>query len=290
VRLKGRPALRVVNGTIDSNDPLFGEWGGSLIGIAELPELTGSVGRINGDGSHIGTGFVIGDGMVMTNRHVLEAIAEEVRNSTGSKWLFSFADVTIDFSETADGGARFRVKSVIAFGPDSIEGKVRFPRLDMALLEVETTNAAGAKLPKPLPMIDDRPELAQKGDMFTIGFPARPSTSSMIDPATGSFSLEISKRLAQIFNVRYGRKYLSPGIVDRPTDVPGDFRHWVFAHDATTLGGNSGSAAIRIMDPLGVCGLHFGGGTLTANYAHNLAAVKASSLIPPLDGPGTIWR
>jgi serine protease len=159
----------------------------------------------------------------------------------------------------------------------------------MALLEVESTNAAGQSLPKPMPLIGDVPDLQQKGDMFTIGFPARPSTSAMVDPATGQFSLEISKRLAQIFNVKYGRKYLSPGIVDTPTGVVGDTRAWVFTHDATTLGGNSGSAVLRIMDPFGVCGLHFGGSTLTANYAHGLAAVKATGLIPQLAAAGIRW-
>jgi serine protease len=289
VKMKGRPSFRVVSGTIDPHDPLFGEWGGSLIVLPELPTITGAVGRIDGDGSHVGTGFVIGDGVIMTNRHVLEAIAEEVRNSTGSKWVFSFGEVTIDFSENADGSARFRIKSLIATGPDPIEGLVRFPRLDMALLEVETVNAAGLKLPTPLRMIDARAELQQKGDMFTIGFPARPSTSSMIDPATGTFSVEVAKRLTEIFNVKYGKKYLSPGIVDQPTGVSGDLRNWVFTHDATTLGGNSGSAAIRLMDPLGVSGLHFGGATLTANYAHSIAAVKASGVLPAIAGAGITW-
>lgn len=288
VQLKGRPALRVVNGTVDVSDPLFGEWGGSLIGLAEMPALTGAVGRINGDGSHIGTGFVVADGVVMTNRHVAEAIAEEVTNGAQSKWVLSFNDVTIDFSETADGSARFRVKSIIAAGPEPIENQVRFHRLDMALLEVETTNAAGKKLPSPLALIKSRPELLEKGDMFTIGYPARPSTSSMIDPETQTFSLEVSKRLGQIFNLKFGRKYLSPGIVDRPT-APGDLRHWVFTHDATTLGGNSGSIVVRMMDVLGAAGLHFGGATLTANYAHSLAAVKESGVLPLLNETRFRW-
>ncbi len=299
VRMKGRPSLRVVGGTIDANrivggtidmnDPLFGEWGGSLITQPELPGMTGAVGRIDGDGAHIGTGFVIGKNVVMTNRHVLEAIAEQVSNSSGSKWVFSFNQVTIDFSDAADGSARFLVKSVLACGPDPIEGKVRFPRLDMALLEVESANSALLPLPKPIKLIKSGPELAQKGDMFTIGFPARPSTSSMIDPATGTFSIEVSKRLAEIFGVKFGKKYISPGVVDQPSGVAGDIRKWVFTHDATTLGGNSGSPAIRIMDPFGAAGLHFGGGTLSANYAHSLAAVKASGVIPELEAEGIVW-
>uniref|UniRef100_Q07HM2 Peptidase S8 and S53, subtilisin, kexin, sedolisin n=1 Tax=Rhodopseudomonas palustris (strain BisA53) TaxID=316055 RepID=Q07HM2_RHOP5 len=289
VQLKGRPALRVVDGTISPTDPLFGEWGGSLLPLPEIPAFTSAVGRIDGDGGHVGTGFLIGADLVMTNRHVLEAIAEEVKGPAGSKWIFAYNNVTIDFSDGADGSKRFQVKSVIACGPDPIENRVRFPHLDMALLQVETTNAAGQKLPPALPLIDETPDLHQKGDMFIIGFPARPSTSSMVDPATGQFSVEVSKRLAQIFNVRYGRKYLSPGIVDTPQGLVGDGRNWVFSHDATSLGGNSGSPAFRIMDPFGACGLHFGGATLTANYAHSLAAVKATGLIAALAKPDVNW-
>jgi hypothetical protein len=111
----------------------------------------------------------------------------------------------------------------------------------------------------------------------------------MIDPKTGAFSIEVSKRLAQIFNLKFGRKYLSPGAVDQPTDVTDDTQHWVFTHDATTLGGNSGSAVIRVMAPLGVAGLHFGGATLTANFAHSLAAVKASDKLPALKDPSINW-
>jgi hypothetical protein len=289
VKLTDRPALRVVNGTLDPTDPLFGEWGGTLIGLAEMPDLTNAVGRIDGDGQHIGTGFLISTGTIMTNRHVLEAIAEQVSGPTGAQWVFSVGEATIDFSETADGSARFRIKSIITAGAQPIDGKVRLDHLDMALLEVETTNAAGLKLPKPLSLIDARPELKTKGDMFTIGFPARPGTSSMIDPKTGAFSIEVSKRLAQIFNLKFGRKYLSPGAVDQPTDVTDDTQHWVFTHDATTLGGNSGSAVIRVMAPLGVAGLHFGGATLTANFAHSLAAVKASDKLPALKDPSINW-
>ncbi len=290
VKLKDRPALRVVNGTVDPSDPLFGEWGGSLLATPELPQLTGGVGRINADGDHIGTGFVIGTGIIMTNRHVLEAIAEEVRGAGAPRWVFSTNQPTIDFSETADGSGRFKLTAIIAAGADPIHGRVLFSNLDMALLAVETTNAAGRQLPRAIAPIADRPDLSQKQDLFTIGFPARPSTSAMVDPTTGGFSLEVSKRLGQIFSLSYGRKYLSPGRVEHATAVEGDARHWVFTHDATTLGGNSGSCVVRFVDVLGAAGLHFGGQTLTANYAHSLAAVRASGALPVLDGQEFQWR
>jgi len=290
VKLTGRPALRVVDGTVDVNDPMFGEWGGTLIALGELPTTTGAVGRIDGDGDHIGTGFVVGPGIIMTNRHVLEAIAEEVQGANGSaKWVFSVDKPTIDFSSNADGSARFRIRSIIAAGKDPIDRTVFFPHLDMALLEVETANSSGAKLPKALHLIDDAPELQQKGDLYVVGYPARPGTSAMVDPKTNEFSMEVAKRLAQIYNVKYGRKYLSPGAVEKPGGLANDPHKWVFSHDATTLGGNSGSLVVRFLDQIGVSGLHFGGATLTANYAHKLAAVKASGILPELTAGGISW-
>jgi serine protease len=292
VKIKDRPALRVVGGTVDPNDPLFGEWGGSLVATPELPQLTGAVGRIDADGDHIGTGFVIAAGIAMTNRHVLEAIAEEVQGAGAQapRWVFSCNEPTIDFSETADGSRRFKITGIVAAGADPIHGRVAFSQLDMALLAVEATNAAGEPLPQPIPPIADRPDLSQKQELFTIGFPARPSTSAMVDPNIGEFSLEVSKRLGQIFGLNYGRKYLSPGRVEQAEDIAGDSRHWVFTHDATTLGGNSGSCVVRLLDVLGAAGLHFGGQTLTANYAHSLASVRASGALSALDGPEFDWR
>jgi serine protease len=162
---------------------------------------------------------------------------------------------------------------VIAAGPDPINDRVDFARLDMTLLTVETTNAEDKALPKAYTLLRDTGALRLKEYLFAMGYPARPSTAAMIDPNTGQFSPEIADRLGQIFNVSYGRKYVSPGAIESTAD--GD-RRWVFSHDATTLGGSSGSCVVSIADPLGVVGLHFGGSTLTANYAHSLAAVRAN--------------
>ncbi len=112
----------------------------------------------------------------------------------------------------------------------------------------------------------------------------------MFDPATGEFSADISKRLAQIFNFQYGRKYISPGMIEvTPGTLDGDPKGWVFAHDATTLGGNSGSAVLGLGAQPNVIGLHFGGAPLTANYAHTLAKVKATGTLAALASARIEW-
>jgi hypothetical protein len=91
------------------------------------------------------------------------------------------------------------------------------------------------------------------------------------------------EQLRKIFGLRYGRKYFSPGIVRNAVGQdPADAARWVFSHDATTLGGNSGSAVFHFGEGLGVIGLHFAGDWMRANYAHSLLAVRPS--VPLLEG------
>src|SRR5205807_6175189 len=114
------------------------------------------VGRIDAGGDHVGTGFLIGPGIAVTNRHVLEAIAEEVRGAAATRWIFPDQNPTIDFAEAADGSRRFQIMAVLAAGLDSTNGLVNFAHLDMALLAIEPTNAAGQPLPPPLGVIGNK--------------------------------------------------------------------------------------------------------------------------------------
>ena len=68
VELTDRPALRIVAGSVALDDPLMGEWVGRFFDFANLPSLTSAVGRIDICAQHVGTGFVIAPGMIMTNQ------------------------------------------------------------------------------------------------------------------------------------------------------------------------------------------------------------------------------
>ena len=112
--------------------------------------------------------------------------------------------------------------------------------------------------------------------MFVFGFPAAPHI--LPTDSSGNPRMDVIKRLRAIFGTKYSVKYLSAGVINKPVGVLSDDpRNWTFAHDATTLGGNSGSCIFRISDGhFGVAGLHFAGDWMRANFAHGIAAVIGS--------------
>ncbi|KPL53254.1 hypothetical protein ABB55_14390 [Prosthecomicrobium hirschii] len=288
VRLKGRPAFKVTDSAIVMDEAKLTDWGGTFM-LAEqwIKPLVQAVGRIDLNHDHVGTGFVVGDGLVMTNRHVLEAIADLVSGPNApEQWLLRDA-VTINFDDRGRGSKhRFAAKSVVAAGPDEIARRVDFRHLDMAVLEVGTEamvaeGNARAKLPAALPILCDEADGESATDVLVVGYPARPGLDAFIDPDTKEHSDDIQKKLSMIFGLDFSRKYLSPGrIVDTAGSFADDTKKWVMSHDATTLGGNSGSVVVALTDGLPALALHFAGRPLTANYCHSIGAVKASRALP----------
>lgn len=277
VKLHGRPALPVLaDNRIDPEDPRIGDW--LILGdAAPFSSQLAAVGRIDLDGSHVGTGWVAAPGLIVTNRHVLEELAEEFRTASGTRWVFRRTP-TINFASAGTGAATaFRLTDVVATGADRIDGRVVFRHLDFVVLAVESTNAAGTPLPQPLALLSDPAWSTAKTQVLLAGYPARPSSAALRDPVTGAPLRDVITRLTELYGYSFSRKYLSPGEIETAAGkVPGDSRNWVCAHDATTLGGSSGSWMLHLGDPGAVIGLHFGGGTLQANYAHSLAAVRAA--------------
>lgn len=283
VLLTGRPALRVVKGMIDPDDPQIDEWAASLIPARKsLKPVFDAIGRIDvmtADGqAHVGTGTVIGKGLVMTNRHVIDVFAEPLPAAGGKQRFLLNGDVSICFDEAAeDDTRRFAVKSIVTAGRQRIGPFVDLAKLDIAILEVETTNKAG----KPLPAAAGSAPLmlgsGAKSNLIVAGYPAPPPREAAIDPDTGKVSTAIWDRFFELFGDDYSIKYVSPGrILNQPGSVSGDKVGWAFSHDATTLGGNSGSAILSLHAPYGVGGLHFGGEVLRQNLAHDLATVAAA--------------
>jgi len=102
-----------------------------------------------------------------------------------------------------------------------------------------------------------------------VGFPAPPGMVPRDEK--GALRNDVIERLREIFGLNYRRKYFSPGMA-----TVGSLE-WVFNHDATTLGGNSGSVVGALSGDLPAVGLHFAGDWLRANHAHDLAVVRAQS-------------
>jgi len=283
VRLTGRPALRVRNGTIDLNDPRAADWHDELFLLLQQPDFLRralSAGRIDLDGVHVGSGSVVGPGLVLTNRHVLQALAAPVpRRENPDRWVLTGDGATIDFSEepsSLTGATRFRITGVVGAGPSNIDfDSLDFSDLDAALLEVETTNSDGKALPEPIGLARKPTRVDRGTHVIVVGYPARPGSLPVLN---GGVDVEVAKRLNELFGLDYSHKYIAPGEIDLSTGgLVGDTSAWTFSHDATTLGGNSGSCVFGLADPLGVVGLHFGGGWRRANYAHAVGAIARNN-------------
>ncbi len=276
VQLDGRPALRLRDDGVDPNDPQLGDWQGAVVLHPTFATAQQSVGRIDAKpGVHVGTGFVVGEGLVMTNRHVLEEIGFPTPGrSNPSAWVLH-GEPVVNFSPSgADPAHSFKVVEVAFSGPDPIDLRVDFTHLDLALLRVEQTNAQGAELPPAL-RLSDQAVAVDGARMFVVGYPALPTV--LPTDSAGRSRLDVVQRLREIYGMSYGVRYLSPGLVMTSTEQLADNpRQWVFAHDATSLGGNSGSCVMSLDHDLDVAGLHFAGDWLRANYAHAMDEVRAT--------------
>ncbi|MGH3132430.1 MAG: DNA/RNA non-specific endonuclease [Gaiellaceae bacterium] len=244
-----RPVVDIVDGTYARPAQPFGHLGddtpkkliGTLIpsiGRIELPEHPSL--------PYGGTGFVVGDGLLMTNRHVADLFAlglgrEELSFRPGQ-------GAGIDFLRERDrtGSLLFEIVGILLV----------HPFWDMALLKVEGLGAV-----PPLRLSVAAPGELEEREVVVIGYPAL-DTRNNVDLQNRIFG--------GVFNV----KRLQPGKLRNLADIR-SFGHVVRAvtHDSSTLGGNSGSAVIDVEDGL-VLALHFAGHYLEANYAvpaHELA-------------------
>ncbi|WHS56314.1 MULTISPECIES: trypsin-like serine peptidase [Pseudomonas] len=265
-----RPALLVSNDSIDFDDPLIGSWLSRLSKSKPLlRDALSKIARIamplaNGTVQTLGTGFLIGTGLLATNRHVLQEMA--VLNDSGT-WRFK-DDLIIDFGgeyhRTHVPAALARPVTVVRCGTELIQQLGEPRHLDFALIEIQA--CANHRLPTALQVFEDSDAQVFKpgAPVVTIGFPAKPS-----------FGMEDPKALFKLFKGVFDVKRLSPGLVgDSLGQVPGDSQPpRCFSHDASTLGGNSGGCVIGLDDTWQVIGLHFGGRSGEYNLAHDIRAV-----------------
>jgi hypothetical protein len=266
-----RPSLVVHQGFIDVAAPDVGDWDGALKAFSQkIKQVITSVGRINVPPApgFVGTCFVVADGLVLTNRHVLEVLAQP---ADGKRWTLNWPDATtVDFFGE-EGGATstsFRVTGVAFAGPDPINDAIDFSHLDAAILRVDPASSPGARFPQPVVFEKDVTMPTSDRDLYVVGFPGRPRNWFKDGkPLAGFETVDV---LTSLFQQKFGVKRLAPGRVTTGAgQMGGDPRHWIFAHDASTLGGNSGSCVADLtQDGLRVIGLHFGGAAREQNWAH----------------------
>lgn len=245
VMKQGRPAVFIRNNRYET---LTAPWTGLNAAAVRnrLQPLFPSIGRVElpNDTRGIpygGTGFVVGPGLLMTNRHVAALFAQGL----GTRLTYQAGDAAVDFKREVDSPEDDQSAYVVVR-----EVAMVHPFWDMALLRVDGLPAAS----RPLRLSVARPEDLLDRDVAAVGYPAR-------DPRN---DLTVQDR---IFSRTYDVKRFQPGKFRRRSRIR-SFENTVSAatHDSSTLGGNSGSAIIDVATG-DIIGLHFAGVYLEANYA-----------------------
>ena len=240
---KERPVTFVQQGTFTLNDNLWGHFGQTSI-RSRIEAAIPSIGRVElPDNQRIpfaGTGFIVGDGLMMTNRHVAELFAQGL----GTKRLFfrPGESAAIDFKREYQSTESFSltVEKVLMI----------HPYWDMAILKIKGLPPSV----KPLTLAVNAPEELNGREVAVVGYPAKDLRND-------------SKVQEDIFKGVYNVKRLQPGLV-RERKPCRSFGKTVSAmtHDCSTLGGNSGSVLIDTTNG-DVVGLHFAGVYLEDNFA-----------------------
>lgn len=250
IRRFARPVLLVRNNRIEL--PRSGTMRARVVAArAQLEQRLPSVGRIelSGHPTHrwAGTGWLIAERTLVTNRHVAEEFARRSGRSFPLRLNVLTGDAIqprIDFREEhrrpRDEPVSFEVEvEKVLFMEIDDERKP-----DLAFLRLRRA----ADLPPPIPLNEGG--AIDEADIAVIGYPARDSRGVPDEAAA-----------RRIFGNIYEVKRLAPGKV-----LLSDAGSWFFTHDASTLGGNSGSVVLEMETGTAV-GLHFAGELERANFA-----------------------
>ena len=224
-------------------------WEGLEKHRAEIEIALRSVGRIEVDGyaenDCIGTGFLVTEDIVMTNRHV----AKKVLALRGPPWhVEPPMKVRVDFNEEFDAGEPREF--------DVIEPVDVSAAFDIALLRVAKADRSGKPLPAPLRLAKTM-SATEGSEVCVLGYP-------FYNPEPGTNP----EALHRIFSDIYGIKRVQPGKIK---SFAADTHELV--HDCSTLGGNSGSCVIELQTGA-VIALHRRGRYLEGNFAIVLSQVQ----------------
>lgn len=206
-----------------------------------------SIGRIDlpdHPAPYAGTGFLVGPGLLMTNRHVAELFA----TGLGREDLHFRSDgrVEVDFKKETTEQERddFQILKVLMI----------HPYWDMALLSIKGSVANR----QPLILAMEPPENLLDRKIAVIGYPAFDHRNNV----------DVQR---EVFNNRFSVKRMQPGLLKARATLR-SFGKAVstITHDSSTLGGNSGSAVIDGSTGK-VVALHFAGIYLKENYGVSTA-------------------
>lgn len=239
-----RPAIDIVDGSFSVQHPLWLKYNIDKTVEDNIERAIRGVGRIevplNDQVPYAGTGFLVGSNLMMTNRHVAGLFAQGIGDGT----LRFQADQTaaLDFGRERGSTSADLIK---------VSGiRMIHPYWDMAVLELEEVPQGV----EPLTLSLTNPAELIGRDIAVIGYPA-------FDPRNDAMVQH------QVFGGVYNVKRLQPGLLKlrAPKLSYGNMVDAV-THDASTLGGNSGSCVLDVQTGE-VVALHFAGRYKVANYA-----------------------
>jgi endonuclease G len=264
----GRPVLFVQKNTFDTSglstaEPLIADWRDALETARPTLEANiPSIGRVNVRNhptfDWVGTCWLVADDIVVTNRHVAEVFATGTpgggftfRRNFRNRPMSASVDFRMEFG--VDAINEFPLAEVLHIEPD--------PGPDMASFRLSRQGASsGATTGNPVRLSAQAP--ANDRRVAVIGYPA--FDSRIPEPDT----------LRKIFGETFDIKRLAPGEIMR-TDAA------AVEHDASTLGGNSGSVVMDLATGEAV-GLQFAGSFLQTNFAvpSSTVAARLAQLLP----------
>jgi S1-C subfamily serine protease len=232
-----RPAPLAKEGALPDLDkqvaPSFPDWPAFRTSIKPFLYSIGRIDIAPKDG--IGTGFLVSDGILVTNKHVVDILSKgtgELEKGQAVVWFKVEADNTEDEKPTD-------ITGVIAIHDE----------LDIALLKVNKQKFTQTRQPLELD-----PKSADTGlPVVAIGYPFDDSKRNPLF-------------IKALFGKGWGLKRAAPG------EVSSTGANSIY-HDCSTLGGNSGSPIVS-MKTARVVGLHRDGYFLYRNEAVDAASLS----------------
>ncbi len=272
IKAQGRPAILIQNQTYQT--PRSQVWKNRLeVSRNKLEQAISAVGRIEIQNHYqnnddvVGTGWLISNDIIVTNKHVAENFAETTSNDgfTFKQGPYGTIRAVMDFREEhrLDDELEFFVEKILFME------KNNWNVPDIAFLKIRTFGIDETGKPinlsvTPLTLATDD-EVKTAEFVATIGYPGDYRDSESL--LGTSITLE---HLRNIFRSRY-RKCLMPGKLIKNLDSPFNFQ--VMCHDCSTLPGCSGSPVIDLKTGK-VLGLHFGGINGDRNFAVHVHVIR----------------
>jgi V8-like Glu-specific endopeptidase len=237
VHLVQQSTFKVPPDTFPNSEEIRAKLDGGRAGLEHVIPSSGRIDLRNGRLDWVGTGWMVAPDVVVTNRHVAEEFSMRQNGGFAFKANFGAPPVSasIDWRHEHERTEEsiFRVQEIIWVEPPG--------SVDVALVRISSQGFAGDSEPAVVDLMT-RAEIVGAGVgawVAVVGYPARDSRNDLADQQ-------------RIFDGIYNVKRLAPGQVT--AIVAQDLLH----HDATTLGGNSGSVIVDL-DSGKAMGLHFGG-------------------------------